>query len=470
MVALALGITAAGCVTIQPAAYDRSSSDAHVASAEAASPSESRWPSRWGDASGAKGVVVALPDPEVQRTGRRIGRFHDQRPSASDVKLVERLAKGSADVGGYRYRMEGPGGFIFVPEEDSNGPKRLSRGKTPAEMLVFVSGKVTESNETVAGEPEERVVIQRTWAALYEHASKSDENGHGLVVVAPGLFGVPEPVIGSIVQAIRNDGWNVLRVLAPPSRFTERAEIEMISVSVTTPESSDEDDTPIDQEMSFQLEYNYERFAEMSGDRVAEYAYACEALTSWVRDNRPDLAPGPGPLISMSAGAISTPAILTRAPDLYTGTLMIAGGGDLLSVTAKSNYTDLVDAIRLDWSITLPDGADTGSLSNDAVPTIVDEIAPRYLEHAPLDPINLAAGLKDRPIVMLQGSQDKAVPSEHGDQLWEALGAPERWLTPLDHGPLFVGLFLWTPRMLTWLESEEKRLTEAMQPVEEASP
>ena len=443
-----------GCLTVQPAALDADATARPEVAAPAGATREtesSMWPARFGDdRTGTKGRVFELGTMDQSWSGKRIGRFHALRALDETRGTIDAFADGRSGPGGYRYRMEGPGAYIF----DAEGEARPTSASTAVTTLMFMSGEVTRTTEVAPGEPEEFVVIQRTWAQLFRHRRAGDDadHGRGLVVVAPGLFGVPEPVIGALVNAMRNRGWNVLRVLAPPSRFTERAEIDMVRF-----ESSIEDGETV-----YTLAYNAEDFAELSNNRVAEYAYAVEGLTRWVIDNRPELAPDPARLIAMSAAAMSAPTIITRAPDLYGPALLIAGGGDLLSITAKSNYTPLVGSVTLDWSVPDPDDPNGGAAlaDADALDAVLEGVVPRYLAAAPLDPLNLAPALRDRDFVMLQGTADRAVPSENGDRLWEALGKPERWLTPLDHGPLFVGLFVWTPRILQWLDSTERAAAE----------
>ncbi len=438
LAAAALSLPA--CLTIQPAGLDAPRSSLTSAADDAPqhqpdSPADGHdaiWPARWGDDDNPKGVVVELPGTHDTWRGVRLGRFHDLRPDDVDRQVLARLADNRVGPGGYRFRMEGPGGYIFVPD-----PAKAGDAARDEHAAVFISGTVAEAPESTPGEPEERVRIQRTWATLYHHATEGDDT-RGLVVIAPGLFGVPEPVIGSVVQAFRNAGWSVLRVLSPPSGFTERTTLSMFDLRRV--EGSDS-------EYEVVLDTPAAAFAEISDTRIAEYAYATEALVQWARDRYPILAEAPAALIAMSAGAMSAPAIVARAPDLYGPVAMIAGGGDILKITANSSYTPMVDAVKLDWGFFDDNG------SGRPLAESLDASSEHYLKASTLDPLNLTAPLKDRPLLMLQGTNDRAVPSDQGDRLWEALGRPERWLTPLDHGALFLGLWMWTPRLVDWLDT-----------------
>jgi hypothetical protein len=438
-----------GCLTVQPAQNDAgrmvAAEPSGVHSGRSAPSADDRalWPARWGDEIGT-GVVVRLDPDEGELVGVRVGRYHDLRPDAASRAVTERLADSRVGAGGYRFRMEGPGAYIFVQLGD---PPRGSRA--PDDQLVFVSGTVEDEHETVPGEPEERVRVQRTWATYSGHRrdgrdAEDGDPGDGLVVIAPGLFGQPTPVIGSVVQGLRHAGWNVLRVLAPPARFTESVTVEMVR---TTLEDMG------DGNMSFELSYATEDFAELSGQRIAEYAYACEALVEWVRATYPASASGPAHLVTMSAGALSAPAILSRSPELYGDVILIAGGGNLFRITADSTYTPVVNTLEMDWTFAhTAEGRPVSIFDEEDRGTLLDETASAYLEAAPLDPLNLTGAFAGRRVVMLHGSADEAVPAASGDELWEALGRPERWVTPLDHAPLFLGLWLWTPKIVDWLE------------------
>ncbi len=437
------------CLTVQPPGLDVPRSGMQGATPDASAPADlepaggaggagdavAMWPSRWADDRNPKGVVVELPGTHDAWRGVRLGRFHDLRPDDVDRQVLARLAENRVGPGGYRFRMEGPGGYIFVPD-----PARRDAIAPDEHAAVFVSGSVVDEAESTPGEPEERVRIQRTWATLH-HGPGDDAETRGLVVVAPGLFGVPEPVIGSVVRAFRNAGWSVLRVSAPPSGFTERTALLMYEFRRVEGTET---------EYELRLEGPAGEFARVSDTRVAEYAYAVEGLVGWARERHPELAGSPAALVAMSAGAMSAPAIVARAPELFGPVALIAGGGDILTITATSSYTPMVDAVKLEW----------GFLNHDryGVPFAesLDAASEHYLKASTLDPLHLTATLRDRPLLMLQGTNDRAVPSEQGDRLWEALGRPERWLTPLDHGALFLGLWMWTPRLVDWLDRVDR--------------
>jgi fermentation-respiration switch protein FrsA (DUF1100 family) len=109
-----------------------------------------------------------------------------------------------------------------------------------------------------------------------------------------------------------------------------------------------------------------------------------------------------------------------------------------------SNYASWVQAIQFDWV-----GGEPDRSRRDRV---MESLSEAYLEHAPLDGYSLAPQLRDKPVLVLHGSTDKAVPAAYGDQLWERLGEPERWVFPVGHEILFVTLNAQTARIMRWLD------------------
>ena len=76
-----------------------------------------------------------------------------------------------------------------------------------------------------------------------------------------------------------------------------------------------------------------------------------------------------------------------------------------------------------------------------------------YLKNAPLDSYHTAAALKGKPVLLIQGTTDLAVPSPLGDLLWERLGKPERWLQDgQGHEVLFMLLPQEFDKMMDWLD------------------
>lgn len=385
------------------------------------------WPARWGDgvAGLAKGVVVPLYGPLGAWSPRRHGPWHMRIPRANDTEMVGRLAEGRAGGGGYRFRMEGRGAFLFERDESVPVPASgalLDRGE-PSAMFAFVSGRLDPESE--AGEA--RVDIERTWFAYYDHrrGGRADpaDPGIGTVMLLPGLFGVPVTVVDIVTATMRQRGWNVIRMLAPPARFVERTEIEL------------DPDRP-------------ETASEAAGElmhRIAESAYACEAAWAHVAGLRPGIAERPKLVFGGSGGALALPAVVRRDPGRYDAAVIIAGGANILDVVTRSTYTEPVDALAFEWA---------GYGNGERPPRgEMDAFTELYLGRAPLDGYHAGAWMSGLPVLMLEASGDRAVPVENSRLLWERLGKPERWEVRGNHLALFLGLWLHTPRILDWVES-----------------
>ncbi len=411
---LVVAVASAGCLRIETASPQRFvQPDATPSSREHdAVPSGSIWPVRWSDGE-AMGAIVPIEGPLSAWAGVRLGADHFLRGDPDDRADAQAVARIAGAEEGYQYVLEGPGCFILQRSDD--GRSARSTSSTPNEMFKFVSGREVREKQGFTV-----VKIERSWFAYYD--ATTDES-RGLLVVAPGLFGVPEPVNDRFVEISQQHGWSVLRLLAPPSRFTEHTKFEI-----------DRQD----------LSIAAQAIAHELGDRAAETAYAIEAGVQRVHALRPELAERQHVLVGMSGGAIAATTIATRTPDLYDAIVYIAGGSNFLMTNEESNYASWVKAIQFDWGNDIPDRAEREEF--------MAALNEAYLEHAHLDAYNLAPQMRDKKILMLHGSTDKAVPAQYGDQLWSRLGEPERWVFPVGHELLFITLNAQTVRVMRWLD------------------
>jgi len=417
-------VAPSGCVTVQSAA-SMSSTIPDGLSRTAPHEAESVvWPARWGDGAPGigKGVVVAVDGPLRAWYPRRHGSWHRRLPKEGDEAIVRALAAGRAGEAGYQFRLEGEGAFIFQRDSEVPAPKGARGRDEPSFMFVFASGRVAERR---ADEP--RVEVQRTWFAYYDHrrggSAEPGDPGEGVVMLLPGLFGVPEGVVDVMVATMRQRGWNVVRMLAPPAGFVARSDLKIDSGAGA--------------------EASAREAASELMDRVAETAYAAEGAIGHVLARRPALSDRPKVILGGSAGALALPAAVMRTPGVYDAAVLIAGGANLLEIVTRSSYTGPVEALEFEW--TGFDGTpDRGAL---------ERVASAYLAHAPLDAGNAAAALHGTPVLMLQATADDAIPPDTGDRLWRALGEPERWLVSGNHLTLFMSLWLYTPRIMDWVEA-----------------
>lgn len=380
------------------------------------------WPHRWGDETGARGVIVPLEGPLSVWDSVWLGEHHAWR--SREVEYADAAALGEAfgEPAGFKFRTEGPGSFLFVRDgrfsEPDPPPVPEPTAADPAEMFKYVSATVTRTWESVPG-----VELQRTWFALYDPYGIDADDSRGTIVLLPGMFGTPEPVIESVIKSQRARGWSVLRMMSHPSRFTERLEVPV-----------DADDPTEAAEI----------FASHLTDRAAECAFATEAAVDHARTLRPDLDDKPVVLLGMSGGAIALPTVHALRPDLYDGAILVAGGVNFLGINLESNYASFIDAIHAQWG---PEGGDPVPPTPDQR----DALVQAYTERAHLDGYYLAERLTDKPTLIIHGSSDRAVPAHLGEQLWERAGRPERWTFPVGHELVFLALPTQTGRMDRWI-------------------
>lgn len=313
--------------------------------------------------------------------------------------------------------FEGEGSIVVrMPEGELSRTARLA-GK-PAAAYEFLSADPREGDA---------MQLQRTWFALYEprHTEPDSEDAKGVVVLLPGMFGTPEPVIDSLVGQLRDRGWHVLRMLTHSSRFTEKA-------SYTLDPSGDIDATAATIAADF-------------GDRAAECAIATEAVCAHIAETRPDVPIGARIGLGMSGGGMVLPTVIAREPAPYRAAVFVGGGCDFAAIAMESNYTDWIDAVRIAWR----DGVTT--------PEAAERFTRAYRAAAPLDSYRTAPRMAGIPILMLHGETDRAVPTHLGELLWERLGKPERWTAPAGHEVLFLAFLpAKAPALLDWLDALQR--------------
>lgn len=415
-----------GCMTVRNAPASAPAEAAHKAIDDG-----DIWPRRWGDDRPGlgRGVVIPVEGPLSAWSPRRHGPFHQRLPDKEDEKIVRALAEGRVGDEGYRFRMEGFGAFVFERDPDVPPPAEGAppAHDEPAFMFVFASGRI---DETQPASP--HVDVQRTWFAYYDQRRDghpdADDPGKGVILLLPGLFGVPEKVMDIMVATMRQNGWNVVRMLAPPADLVARTDLVLDPANGDSPRQA----------------------ASELMDRIAETAYSSEAAMRYVLGERPELRGRPKVVLGGSAGAMALPAVMKRDPDLYDAAVIIGGGSNILDIVSRSTFTQPVDALEFDWA---------GEPKGETPPRdVLDTFTASYLKYAPLDGANAAGAFKGKPVLMLQASADEAVPRDSGDRLWSLLGEPERWLVQGNHMTLFLSLWLYTPRMMAWLDDHVLRV------------
>jgi len=273
----------------------------------------------------------------------------------------------------------------------------------------------------------------RTTFALYapiNPAPTAMAKVNRFVVLMPGIFGTPEQIIDPLIKHLRQNGSVVLRMLSQPSRFTE---IVHFQIDTADPE---------------QAAAQAIRAAAVIDNRLAEVAYSVEAALDHCYTLDASLNTLPHVIMGISGGAISLPPVVARSPQRWQAAVIMGGSADFWLTISRSNYTDFIGSIQAVW---LPPEANTPA-GSDARQAFDAE----YLAHASLDPYHTAAALRGKPILFIQGSLDRAVPSTLADLLWSRLGEPgppsERWKTPLSHETLFLTLPARFQEISAWLD------------------
>ncbi len=234
----------------------------------------------------------------------------------------------------------------------------------------------------------------------------------GLVVHLTGIRGLDSEMF--IVREFTSRGWAVLSI-PPPSKAVEHGGLK----HWTRP--------PIDREEG--LDGAARRLARLTDWGMAEWAYAAEAGVAHARAEHPELRDVPLVGVGCSIGAIAMPATAARLGEL-SAAVLIAGGGPVLRVLHESDAT--ASEVRMRWS--------DRALREDEWQSLIGATR----EASRLDPVRAAEFLRVMPTLQVHAALDGIVPADTGDELYEALGRPERWSFPVGH----VGMFLVLPFLI----------------------
>jgi len=372
----------------------------------------------------AAGVIKELEHPVSELGRAHLSRFHRLRVGPTEYEDMASLAGGLSVDRSYKFQAEGPGSYLFVhqpsvDDEETDAPKKSKDGE-PELVFKFISAQLTGFVQT-GQEYEEQLELERTWFTY--RVPRGEKVSIGTIVLMPGMFGTPEPVIDGVERYFRSKGWSVLRMLSHPSRFTERKQFGL--------------DEGSEAKISKQI-------AEMFDTRAAEAAYATSSALRFVHERFPESSAKPAVLFGMSGGAMILPSVYSFDPSLYSAGVMIAGGGNFLEINTRSNYAKWIDAMDIDAD---PSDEEIQKPEKKQLKELVD----LYLAMSNLDSLHTAESMHGLPMLMLHGSSDKAVPASTGDALYEALGRPERWVYPVGHELIFAALPMQTPKIEKWI-------------------
>lgn len=176
-------------------------------------------------------------------------------------------------------------------------------------------------------------------------------------------------------------------------------------------------------------------------DHLADKAYTVEALLSYLRKKHPTAVNGPLVIAGGSAGAIAVPAVATRV-GRADAIVLIGSGGNASRIVTESSLAPI--------TLYRP-GTSSASIKPAWLST--DErnrFAAAMHEQVDLDGLRLAQNWHKTPILMVRAELDEMVPAATNDELYEALGKPERWSMPVNHIMLFAALHLQSGMIYQW--------------------
>ncbi|MFK7759688.1 MAG: alpha/beta hydrolase family protein [Phycisphaerales bacterium] len=398
------------------------------------------WPARWGhatvDQGQQTGVIIELGHPSDELVPARLSRFHQLRTGDAEYRDTAALATALGIDHEYRFKPEGPGSYLFVHEpvdkalngqlddqlDNQIGAQKVLDSQDDVELAFkFISGTIAGRTTVSSEQPQEMVEIERTWFTYRTPKAKADQVG--TLVLMPGMFGTPEPIIDATERYMRSKGWGVLRMLAHPARFTQRLQVGV--------------PPGFEQTMASKI-------ATISDTRVAECAYAVSSALRFVESRYPEAAELPTALMGMSGGAMVLPAVYSFDPNQYDAAVLVAGGGNFLEINTRSEYKSWIDAMELDAD---PSDHEVQKPSQGQLELLWD----LYLQESKLDALHTAKNMVDMPVLMLHASADKAVPASTGDALHKALGEPDRWTFPVGHELIFVALPMQMSKIESWM-------------------
>lgn len=374
------------------------------------------WPARYGDA-GAIGRCVAIDSPGGRAFVRAPWWEKSADVAIENAALLKALREGVAHGPDREPVLSGRGYLMFRSLKE--GELESAAYATGASRWFRVAS--ARAVDGLGGEESRSLRVDQTWFGLYEPLP--DEKGaavaaRGVVLVLPGMLGTPEPVVEGLVARLRERGFAVLRCLTHPARYCSHQEFEIDAVDAGAA--------------------GLASLAKELDDRVAEYAYAVREAWRHAVDSREDLKDLPRGVVGMSGGAIALPTVVALEPEKYAAAVLIAGGCNGFEVADRSNYADMLDAVRIEWK-------------GEATFTFKAASYQAYFKHTTLDGYHTARTLAGKKVLVIHATKDEAVPSRLGQLLWERLGKPERWVYPMGHEGVFAMQMLQNGRTADWV-------------------
>lgn len=237
----------------------------------------------------------------------------------------------------------------------------------------------------------------------------------GIVFHLHGLGGIEYEQ--SVADALLRAGFMVLQAEFPWQRWRQRR-IELGTEA--------------------ELEAVAGELAAMSDDCQAEMAYAAEAAVDYLWETRPALRGTPVVVTGFSAGSLTGCTIAARLGGRVAAVVLAGSGSNVAHIVQTSDLTN--------GGVNIARGGQRvrGSLAG--------LVSGRYLVKSRLDPYHTAAQLRRVPTLLIHASADDIVPADTGEELYERLGRPERWVVTGGHRTLFLRLGTLAEQIAAWVD------------------
>lgn len=275
--------------------------------------------------------------------------------------------------------------------------------------------------------------------SLYLLDPPRDKPNLGLAIFLNG-YGATRHFIGG-AEKLRERGWHVLIVPSislgialanMPTPVVERYDFEEGPAWFATQFEHKNKSTY----HQIQLDEIGKLVARTHDDRLAVTAYAVEAALAYLAEYRPDVPQHPRILLAISLGALMAPPMVARIGGIDAA-VIVTGGANLFGLIKNSQY-ELATLLM-------------GNITRIKYP---DSVESDYLIESHLDPWKTAEVLREIPLLMIQSSNDDAVPSEYGELLWELLGRPDRLESNLNHVGVLASLGWHIDWIIDWIENQ----------------
>ncbi len=187
--------------------------------------------------------------------------------------------------------------------------------------------------------------------------------------------------------------------------------------------------------------------AHAADEKIAEHAYAVEALVRASDHLHPELSAKPIVVLGYSAGAIVSPAAVARLklvfPDRPIRLILIGGGGDLLTAATNSSYGSSL--LRL-------------KPKSGPEPTTdqIKELIEAYTNTVRLDPLLIAPSIRDIPTLHIYANKDAAVPTAVANMFNAAHGHVDELRHRGNHGTLFYFAAGQAGKIRSWLNTQSE--------------